>query len=93
MTTFARRLDRHVFSYLFCFNAEPDSRMANHPKPPLTRWRRIQLAKSLLEEVGLDSADISAILDELALDGFIAAGPGPTRTQLAPPSAGRTRIP
>jgi biotin synthase len=45
MTTFERLLDLQVFSYLFCFNPDPDSRMAEHPKPPLTRWRRIQLAK------------------------------------------------
>ncbi len=54
MATFGRLLDRQVSSYLFCFNAEPDSRMAEHPKSSVTRWRRIQLAKFLLEERGLD---------------------------------------
>ncbi|MBF8289755.1 MAG: Radical domain protein [Chloroflexi bacterium] len=39
-----------IFSYLFCFNPEPDSRMGDWPKSPLVRWRRIQLAKWLLEE-------------------------------------------
>ena len=28
--------------------------MAAHPKPSLTRWRRVQLAKFLLEECGLE---------------------------------------
>ncbi|MHB8657610.1 MAG: radical SAM protein [Solirubrobacteraceae bacterium] len=51
---FGRLLDRQIFSYLFCFNPEPDSRMGHLPKTPLRRWRRIQLAKFLLEERGLD---------------------------------------
>jgi biotin synthase len=51
---FARLLDSQIFSYLFCFNPEPDSRMGDRPKAPVRRWRRIQLAKFLLEERGLD---------------------------------------
>ena len=54
MAIFDRLLDRQIFSYLFCFNPEPDSRIGNRPKTPLRRWRRIQLAKFLLEERGLD---------------------------------------
>jgi biotin synthase-related radical SAM superfamily protein len=54
MGIFGRLLDRQIFSYLFCFNPEPDSRMGGLPKTPLRRWRRIQLAKFLLEERGLD---------------------------------------
>ncbi len=54
MTIFERLLERQVFSYLFCFNPEPDSRMAEHPKTSITRWRRVQLAKYLLEEAGLE---------------------------------------
>lgn len=42
--------DREIFSYLFCFNPEPGSRMADVPKPPMRRWRRIQLAKHLIEQ-------------------------------------------
>jgi lipoyl synthase len=44
--------DRQVFPYLFCFNPEPDSRMAARPKSPLLRWRRVQLAKHLVEAEG-----------------------------------------
>jgi biotin synthase len=44
--------DRQVYPYLFCFNPEPDSRLANHPKSPVRRWRRMQLAKHLIEEEG-----------------------------------------
>ncbi|HUZ35850.1 MAG TPA: radical SAM protein [Streptosporangiaceae bacterium] len=44
--------DQQIFSYLFCFNPEPDSRMADHPKSPLARWRRVQLARHLIENEG-----------------------------------------
>ncbi len=54
MGIFTRLLERQIFSYLFCFNPEPDSRVGDRPKTPLRRWRRIQLAKFLLEERGLD---------------------------------------
>ncbi|MFP5361861.1 MAG: radical SAM protein [Thermoleophilia bacterium] len=54
MAMYARLLDEQIFAYLFCFNPEPDSRMGDRPKTPIERWRRIQLAKFLLEERGLD---------------------------------------
>ncbi len=44
--------DRQVFSYLFCFNPEPGSRLAARPKSALTRWRRMQLARHLIEAEG-----------------------------------------
>ncbi|HVB46404.1 MAG TPA: radical SAM protein [Streptosporangiaceae bacterium] len=44
--------EKQIFSYLFCFNPEPDSRMAGHPKSPLARWRRMQLARHLIETEG-----------------------------------------
>ena len=56
MGMFARLLEQEIFSYLFCFNPEPDSRLGDRPKTPVERWRRIQLAKFLLEERGLDPA-------------------------------------
>ncbi len=46
---FVKLRDRQIFPYLFCFNPEPDSRMAEHPKSPIQRWRRVQLAKHLIE--------------------------------------------
>jgi biotin synthase len=46
---FARLAERQIFSYLFCFNPEPDSRLAGRAKAPLQRWRRLQLAKHLIE--------------------------------------------
>jgi biotin synthase-related radical SAM superfamily protein/lipoate-protein ligase A len=49
---FAELRDSQVLSYLFCFNPEPESRMATQPKPSLTRWRRLQLARHLVEIEG-----------------------------------------
>ena len=51
---FERLLHREIFSYLFCFHPEHDSRMADHSKSSVTRWRRVQLAKFLVEERGVD---------------------------------------
>lgn len=49
---FIRLCDRQIFPYLFCFNPEPDSRLGHEPKSSITRWRRIQLAKHLIESEG-----------------------------------------
>ncbi|HET9719640.1 MAG TPA: radical SAM protein [Solirubrobacteraceae bacterium] len=56
LAIFEQLLERQIFSYLFCFNPEPDSRLGALPKTPIRRWRRIQLAKFLLEERGLDAS-------------------------------------
>jgi len=56
---FIRLVDRQIFPYLFCFNPEPDSRMGATPKTPITRWRRIQLAKHLIEHEGFRRDDFS----------------------------------
>ncbi|MGH9037357.1 MAG: radical SAM protein, partial [Acidimicrobiia bacterium] len=66
---FCRLADREIFSYLFCFNPEPDSRLADHPKSPLRRWRRIQLAKHLIETEGF-RADRFAFDDDGSLAGL-----------------------
>jgi lipoyl synthase len=47
---------REIYSYLFSFNPEPDSRLGHAPRAPLTRWRRIQLVKYMLEAEGIDPA-------------------------------------
>lgn len=54
VTLFTRLRQRQIFSYLFCFNPEADSRLADHPKSTLTRWRRMQLVKHLIETEGFD---------------------------------------
>ncbi len=56
---FCRLRDQQIYSYLFCFNPEPDSRMADDPKSPITRWRRVQLARHLVEESGYAMADFT----------------------------------
>jgi biotin synthase len=63
---FVRLCDREIFPYLFCFNPEPDSRLGEHEKSPITRWRRIQLAKHLVEferyQIGDFSFDDDGVL-------------------------------
>ena len=54
---FSRLNDQQIYAYLFCFNPEPDSRMAEHPKSSITRWRRIQLVKHLIETEGMRTKD------------------------------------
>jgi biotin synthase len=50
---FVRLCERQIFPYLFSFNPEPDSRMAAAPRASLSRWRRIQLVKHLIENESL----------------------------------------
>ena len=64
---FFRLRQQEVYSYLFCFNPEPDTRIGSAPKSELTRWRRIQLLKHLIESEGLEPEDLS-----FADDGSIA---------------------
>ncbi len=45
-----------IACYLFSFNPEPGTSMQHVPRAPMHRWRRIQLAKHLIEERSL-SAD------------------------------------
>jgi lipoyl synthase len=68
---FCRMRDSQIFSYLFCFNPEPDSRMGEHPKSELRRWRRIQLAKHLIETDGFTAAQFDFDSDDnlTALEG------------------------
>jgi biotin synthase-related radical SAM superfamily protein len=46
---FYKLYGNQIFPYLFSFNPEPDSRMGDWTQPDLTRWRRIQLVKHLIE--------------------------------------------
>ena len=71
---FVRLREREIFSYLFCFNPEPDSRLGEQPKSPLRRWRRIQLAKHLVETEGFDRDAF-----EFDDDGNLARLAGPQR--------------
>lgn len=70
---FFRLREQEVFSYLFCFNPEPDTRIGSVPKSELTRWRRIQLLKHLIESEGLEPGDLS-----FADDGSLARLRAPT---------------
>ena len=53
---FAQLRDREIFSYLFSFNPEPDSRLGKTPRASQTRWRRVQLLKHLIETERMDPA-------------------------------------
>ena len=46
---FYRLKSEAIAAYLFSFNPEPGTAMADAPRPPLSRWRRIQLTKYLIE--------------------------------------------
>lgn len=46
---FVRLKAEQIAAYLFSFNPEPGTVMAGAPPAPLTRWRRIQLTKYLIE--------------------------------------------
>jgi biotin synthase len=75
---FIELCDREIFPYLFCFNPEPDSRMGDYPKAPIARWRRMQLAKHLIETEGFRwdhfSFDDSGALTEIKnLDQYDSA--------------------
>lgn len=50
--------DGQILAYLFCFNPEPGSAMANAPKPSLRRWRRLQLVKHLIDGGQLSEGQI-----------------------------------
>ncbi|MFV2039685.1 MAG: radical SAM protein [Acidimicrobiales bacterium] len=69
---FMRLRDREIFSYLFCFNPESDSRLAEHPKSAVSRWRRIQLVKHLIETDGFgwDRFDFSSAGELTSIRGF-----------------------
>ena len=50
---FYRLTSEEIAAYLFSFNPEPGTAMAAVPRPPLARWRRIQLTKHLIERYSL----------------------------------------
>ena len=55
---FYKLYENQIFPYLFSFNPEPDSRMGDWNQPEITRWRRIQLIKHLIEHNGLNRENI-----------------------------------
>jgi biotin synthase len=59
---FYRLRAEQIAAYLFSFNPEPGTAMAGHPRPPLARWRRIQLTKYLIErhDLPLEAIELDA---------------------------------
>ncbi len=74
---FDRLVSQEIFPYLFCFNPEPDSRMGSTPKSTITRWRRIQLAKYLVEQRSYKVKDF-----EFSNDGSLTGIKTPSATEL-----------
>jgi biotin synthase len=83
VSLFVALRDRQILSYLFCFNPESGSRMATHPQPSLRRWRRVQLARYLveaedygLEQFGFDSCGgiVRLRADRLAVEAVVEDG-------------------
>jgi biotin synthase len=55
---FYRLKSEEIAAYLFSFNPEPGTEMADVPRAPISRLRRIQLTKHLIEKKGLPSEAI-----------------------------------
>lgn len=70
-----------IAAYLFSFNAEPGTAMADAPRPPLTRWRRIQLTKYLIERYDLPREAIAFDADGAL--GAVRASRGLLEARLA----------
>jgi len=74
---------KEVAGYLFSFNPEPGTAMADRPRAPLHRWRRVQLVKYLIEERDLpsdavefdsDGAMVRLHAEDAQVEEAIAAG-------------------
>ncbi len=48
--TIQRAHDLGVRTHLFSFYPEPGSRLAGHPQPPIGQYRRVQLARYIIDE-------------------------------------------
>ena len=64
---FAWMKEEEVAAYLFSFNPEPGTAMQHVPRQPITRHRRVQLVKHLVEDFGLPCSAVS-----YDASGFIA---------------------
>ncbi|MEB3102971.1 radical SAM protein [Ferviditalea candida] len=49
-----RAQDLNVVTHLFSFNPEPSTLLGDHPQPPLGQYRRCQLGRYLINELGVN---------------------------------------
>ena len=75
---FCRLKAEQIAAYLFSFNPEPGTSMASVSRAPLSRWRRIQLTKYLIERkdlprVAIEFDEAGAIVRVHAPAAFIEA--------------------
>lgn len=65
--------DMGGWTHLFSFFPEPDSSLADHPQPPIGQYRRVQLARHLIDEniagMGDFTFDIGGKLMDFGLPG------------------------
>ncbi|MBI3180940.1 MAG: radical SAM protein [Myxococcales bacterium] len=87
--------ERQVSTYLFCFYPEPGTRLAGRRRPPLSRWRRLQVATFLLgrglplEALRFRAGRLAEIaIDARALAEAIRSG-APFRTHGCPDAQGQ----
>ena len=66
-----------IAAYLFSFNSEPGTVLQDRPRAPISRLRRVQLVKRLLETGQVDGGRIS--YDDQGMIREIAAASGPVQ--------------
>lgn len=93
-----RAQDLGVVTHLFSFNPEPSTLLGEHPQPPLGQYRRCQLGRYLINELGLHMHHfrfntagqvIDFGLDQEVLDRVVDSG-RPFMTSGCPDETGET---
>lgn len=93
-----RAQDLGVVTHLFSFNPEPSTLLGDHPQPPIGHYRRCQLGRYLINELGLhihhfrfnrQGQVVDFGLDSAVLDRIIQSG-RPFETAGCPDERGET---
>ena len=93
-----RAQDLGVVTHLFSFNPEPSTLLGDHPQPPIGHYRRCQLGRYLINELGLHihhfqfnrkGQVVDFGLDAAALDRIVESG-RPFETAGCPDERGET---
>lgn len=93
-----RAQDLGVVTHLFSFNPEPSTLLGDHPQPPFGHYRRCQLGRYLINELGLhlhhfrfnrSGQVVDFGVDEAVLDRIVSSG-RPFMTSGCPDETGET---
>ncbi len=93
-----RAQDLGVVTHLFSFNPEPSTLLGDHPQPPMGHYRRCQLGRYLINEIGLNihhfrfnrkGQVVDFGLDHVVLDRIVESG-RPFETAGCPDERGET---